>query len=259
MQTFGIELTIQNPAAEARAELAQLKAALTGIESALAGNTPRLAQGTANKPGLWQRVKAAIAPARPSTGSGRALAAGSGRVISEQARRVLAEGDPLFLDYETTGLYASQGARVVEVSVINSQGRVVFSTLVNPQRPIPAEASAVHGIFNADVDGAPTWDDIAPALRFVLEHKTVVAFPARFERKFTPQDWAINWVCAKQLTDAALDNGQGHPAGAGSLAARLRQLGLELAEEHTAAGDSLSTLRLMRRLAGISGNVELVY
>jgi len=250
MNTFGIEITVENPAAEARAELGELKALLNQVEHGL-----KAARG---KPGLWQRVKAALTP-RPSTPSTPSTGSGC-RVISEQARQVM-DGDPLFLDYETTGLNRKSD-RVVEVSVIDGRGRVLLSTLVNPQRPISPAASAVNGIFDADVADAPTWREVEPALRRLLAGRVVVAHNAEFDAKFTP--FEVNWVCSKVLANEALGKADWLDVRddwrvGGSLAARLLQLGLPAAQEHTAAGDCLSTLRLMRRLAGIPCEAELVY
>jgi len=85
-----------------------------------------------------------------------------------------------------------------------------------------------------------------------------------FEAKYTPDAWNVRWVCSKKLSDEAMgkapyveimhDRRQG-----GSLEARLWQCGLRPGPEHTAAGDCISTLRLVRYLAGDDRPVELVY
>lgn len=60
-------------------------------------------------------------------------------------------------DTETTGL--KTGSRLVEIAAIafSARGRITsrFSTLVDPDMPIPAEAQAVHGISDAMVAQAP--------------------------------------------------------------------------------------------------------
>lgn len=170
-----------------------------------------------------------------------------------EAARLL-DREPLFLDYETTGL--AQTDQVIEVAVMDRAGRVVLSTLVDPQRPIPAAASAVNGITDRDVAGAPTWDQVTPLLSELLAGRVVVAHWARFEKKFTPAATGIEWVCSKALADRVL----GKPRrGEGTLAARLAQLGLRPGPEHTAAGDCLSCLRLVKRLAGDHSPVEINY
>lgn len=68
-----------------------------------------------------------------------------------------------FFDLETTGVNVSQD-RIVEIAVIKvmTNGEVIRkSNRVNPTIPIPAESSAIHGIYDADVEGKPTFKEIA--------------------------------------------------------------------------------------------------
>ena len=64
----------------------------------------------------------------------------------------------VFFDLETTGLSVAND-RIIELAIIriSPQGDVIERVRrFNPGRPIPAEASAVHGIFEEDlVDEAP--------------------------------------------------------------------------------------------------------
>ncbi len=190
--------------------------------------------------------------------------------VARRARQVL-EQNPLFLDYETTGLRKSAQVRevdgrypttatagqhqVIEVSVIDANGRHIFHSRVNPLRPVPAKISAMNGLTNDQVANAPAWAEVAPLLRQTLAGRVVVAHNAGFEALFTPPEWGITWVCSKALADEAF--GRYHWSEAsdwrkgGSLAARLRQCGLQPGPAHTAAGDGLSALRLMRFLAGL--------
>lgn len=71
--------------------------------------------------------------------------------------------DIITFDVETTGLQPVT-ERVIELAGIRwSGGQPVdtFSSLVNPHQPVPEEASAIHGIRDADVSTSP---DIAPVL-----------------------------------------------------------------------------------------------
>ncbi|AWL12783.1 DNA-directed DNA polymerase [Saliniradius amylolyticus] len=80
----------------------------------------------------------------------------------------------LILDTETTGL--DDNAEVVEVSVIDAAtGVKVFDTLIQPFDPIPAEATAIHGITNDMVQYAPTWDEVYDLfLGLVLNHPLII-------------------------------------------------------------------------------------
>ncbi|MEI6971930.1 MAG: 3'-5' exonuclease [bacterium] len=74
------------------------------------------------------------------------------------------------LDIEATGLNA-RADRIVEICVVKMSpggGQEVHTFRVNPEVPIPAEASAVHGITNVDVVDCPTFETIAPQLNALL-------------------------------------------------------------------------------------------
>jgi DNA polymerase III subunit epsilon len=70
----------------------------------------------------------------------------------------------VFLDLETTGLSVGSD-RIVEISLLKVNVDNSTETLtkrVNPEMPIPAIVSAIHGIFNKDVASEPTFKDLAP-------------------------------------------------------------------------------------------------
>ena len=66
-------------------------------------------------------------------------------------------------DFETTGLNYSSGDRIIEIGAVEiNNGKITekFLSYVNPERTIPKEASAVSGIVDSDVMGAPTADKV---------------------------------------------------------------------------------------------------
>lgn len=72
----------------------------------------------------------------------------------------------VFFDLETTGTDPAWD-RIVEIAVlrIEPDGRSEVRTRrINPERPIPPEATAVHGIRDEDVREAPTFRQIARSL-----------------------------------------------------------------------------------------------
>ncbi len=73
----------------------------------------------------------------------------------------------IFMDLETTGVDASRD-RIVEISLVKIEvngDKQIKTRRLNPQMPIPAEASAVHGIYDADVADCPSFREIAKSLR----------------------------------------------------------------------------------------------
>ncbi len=68
-----------------------------------------------------------------------------------------------FFDLETTGVNISKD-RIVEISILKifPNGTQESKTwLVNPEMPIPAETTAVHGIDDAKVANEPTFKELA--------------------------------------------------------------------------------------------------
>lgn len=119
--------------------------------------------------------------------------------------RAWLEVDPLILDTETTGL--GDDAEVIEVSVIDARGEVLLDTLVRPSGQIPAEASAIHGITDADVATAPTWAEIHKRLAELVAGRLVIAYGADFDVRLIEQTAArheLEWQrpktgCAMRL------------------------------------------------------------
>ena len=92
----------------------------------------------------------------------------------------------IFLDTETTGFSPAKGDSIVEIAIVDEAGKTLINTLVNPQRPIPYGASAVHGITDDMVRGKPTLGQILPAVREIVSRKDVVIYNARFDVPFIP-------------------------------------------------------------------------
>jgi DNA polymerase-3 subunit epsilon len=83
-----------------------------------------------------------------------------------------------FFDLETTGTNISQD-RIVEIAVVKIMPggeRKNKYTRVNPQIPIPAEASLIHGIWDDDVKDSPTFKQIAAELAQMLEGCDLAGF-----------------------------------------------------------------------------------
>ncbi len=66
---------------------------------------------------------------------------------------------PIFYDTETTGIRSDKD-RVVEIAAYDPIGERTFVELVNPEMPIPPEASAVHRISNEMVSESPTFHKV---------------------------------------------------------------------------------------------------
>lgn len=154
------------------------------------------------------------------------------------------------LDTETTGL--SGRDRIVEISLVLLEGRKVlesFTSLVNPQMPIPHKAYEVHGIFDEDVDDAPLFDDILPNVVSFLRKGAWVAhnlpFDMRMLKNHIPhQKWPVGipTLCTMQMAKK-----RGHTSTKlQALAAHYR---IDAGTAHTAEDDAKTAGLLVHELA----------
>lgn len=95
----------------------------------------------------------------------------------------------VLIDLETTGLDKDPNVEIIEVAILNHQGQVLLDTLVKPQLPIPAVASCMNGIYDADVVDAPPFEAVYDAIASYLNGQHVVAYNDSFERNI------LNAVC----------------------------------------------------------------
>jgi len=94
--------------------------------------------------------------------------------------------DTVYLDTETTGLYPEHGARIVEIAILDDDGRPLLDTLVNPGCEIPREASDIHGITDAMVADAPVLDSLESQIDAATGGRHVVIYNAGFDTRFFP-------------------------------------------------------------------------
>lgn len=105
---------------------------------------------------------------------------------AEWARSVLADEKAVILDTETTGLEG----RIVDIAIIKTNGAVLLDTLVNPECPIPAGASNIHGITDEMVADAPKFIGVYEQIRAITEGASrVVIYNASFDTSI------LNWDC----------------------------------------------------------------
>ena len=129
--------------------------------------------------------------------------------------------------------------------------------LVRPSFPIPAEATAVHGIGDADVAAAPRFAEVAHELFGLLDGAVFVAHNAEFDLAMLQHAFAGAGIVyrpsgvactleAFRLLDAL--------APAHNLESLCERHGIALDDAHHALGDALATAELLRLLlaAGIA-------
>ena len=94
-------------------------------------------------------------------------------------------------DLETTGTLPGVD-RIVEVGAVrfvNGEVEAVFSTLVDPQRAIPAGASAVNGITDDMVAGKPKIEELLGPLTEFCGDDVLVAHNSAFDFQFLTAEY----------------------------------------------------------------------
>jgi DNA polymerase-3 subunit epsilon len=94
----------------------------------------------------------------------------------------------IVLDTETTGLDPYQGHRLVEIGCVELLNRIpsgqTFHRYVNPQRDMPAEAFAVHGLSVEFLKDKPFFAEVADDLIAFIADAPLVAHNASFDLTF---------------------------------------------------------------------------
>ncbi|GLX06584.1 3'-5' exonuclease [Microbispora sp. NBRC 16548] len=106
------------------------------------------------------------------------LSTAVGQVI-RWARECLRPGVAVVLDTETTGM----DGVIIEIAVVDAcTGETLLNTLVNPGTvPIEPGARAVHGITDAELQDAPTWQEVGPAFLQAVDGRRILAYNAPFD------------------------------------------------------------------------------
>jgi DNA polymerase III epsilon subunit-like protein len=169
----------------------------------------------------------------------------------ERARRV--GGGWVILDTETTGLDGL--AEVVQIGVLSPTGEPLLDTLVRPTRPIPPDATAIHGITNAAVAAAPSYPLVHPHLEAALRGKMVITYNANYDARLLRQTALLHrmpaiaamWQCAMERYAAYAgrwSDRHGH-----FMWQPLPRSGTRRFATHQALDDCRATLDLIQRMA----------
>jgi exodeoxyribonuclease X len=130
------------------------------------------------------------------------------RQASKGSRVNIEDALLVIIDTETTGIpregepneheMLEVGLRFVDLKQPEALG--AMSTLVAPQGPIPAEASAVHHLIGDDFIGAPPRDSVMRWLdRIIPSDAILVAHNAAYDRVFLHELGDRRWLCSYRL------------------------------------------------------------
>ncbi|MBW6491137.1 MAG: GIY-YIG nuclease family protein [Lentimicrobium sp.] len=156
------------------------------------------------------------------------------------------------IDVETTGgSFANE--RLTEIAVYLHDGNCIvdeFSTLLNPEQPIPYMITRITGINDEMVANAPRFYEVAKKIVEMTEGATFVGHNASFDYNFIKQEFkrlGYNYrrptLCTVKMSRRILPGMQSY-----SLGRLCQDLGINLENRHRAAGDALATTRLLELL-----------
>jgi DNA polymerase-3 subunit epsilon len=166
----------------------------------------------------------------------------------------------IVLDTETTGLNPQGGDRLIEIGCVELLNRIPtgreFHRYINPQRDVPPEAVAVHGLTADFLKDKPLFADVAQDfLSFIAGDALVIhnaAFDigflnAELQRASGPEVTMDRVTCTLQLARRR------HPAGPNTLDALCKRYGIDNSKrtKHSALMDSTLLAEVYIELLGV--------
>ena len=165
----------------------------------------------------------------------------------------------IVLDTETTGLDPRKGDRIVEIGCIELVNRIPsgreWHRFINPEREVPAEAEAVHGISTASLRGKPLFAEVAAGFLEFIGDDPLVIHNANFDIGFLNAELErVKFPALKfdRVVDTLMLARRKHPAGPNSLDALCKRYAIDtsIRIKHGALVDSLLLAEVYVELLG---------
>src|SRR5699024_5055213 len=110
------------------------------------------------------------------------------------------------IDLETTGHAPESDDKIIEIGMVVIKDDMIterYSSLLNPNKPIPPFISRLTGIYDADVRGQPEFSEIAPQIAENCKDCFLIAHNVAFDLGFLNREFAAN--CMKKLEKPVID------------------------------------------------------
>lgn len=140
----------------------------------------------------------------------------------------------IVLDTETTGFDPEGGDRIVEIGAVELQGHMptgrTYHQYINPERSMPEDAFAVHGLGDDFLRDKPVFAKVAHAFIDFIGDAKLVIHNAAFDMKFLNAE--LGWMNLPVLPyDRAIDTlaiaRKRFPGSPASLDALCRRFGID--------------------------------
>jgi DNA polymerase-3 subunit epsilon len=140
----------------------------------------------------------------------------------------------IILDTETTGLDPANGDRVVEIGALELLNHLptgrTFHVYINPERDMPKEAEAVHGLSASFLKDKPVFAAIAGEFIDFIGDATLVIHNASFDVAFLNAELSflrMPAILPERVVDTLHIARQKHPGSPNSLDALCRRYGID--------------------------------
>jgi DNA polymerase-3 subunit epsilon len=140
----------------------------------------------------------------------------------------------IVLDTETTGMNPETGDRIVEIGCVELLNHIptgkVLQLYINPEREVPAEAIAVHGITNEFLKDKPVFSQVYSEFLEFIKGARLVIHNAEFDMKFINyqlKDVGAPPVPWSEVTDTLALARRKFPGSPANLDALCRRFGVD--------------------------------
>lgn len=141
----------------------------------------------------------------------------------------------IVFDTETTGFEPGEGHRVIEIGCVELLNHIptgkTYHQYINPQRDVPAEAVAVHGLTEERLKDEPTFGEIiGDFIEFIGSDSKLVAHNAEFDMKFINAEFktfGFPSVDKKRVVDTLVIAREKFPGSPVNLDALCRRFGVD--------------------------------
>ena len=153
----------------------------------------------------------------------------------------------IVLDTETTGIDHAKGHRVVEIGAIELVNHIpsgkTFHSYLDPERDMPPDAEAIHGLSTQFLRGKPLFAAIAAEFLAFIGEAGLVIHNAAFDVGFLNSEFArlnVPAILPERVVDTLMLARQKHPMGPNSLDALCKRYGIDNSkrDKHGALLDS---------------------
>lgn len=165
----------------------------------------------------------------------------------------------IVLDTETTGLNPLTGDRLIEIGCVELENRMPtgreYHAFINPERDVPADAQAVHGLSTKFLKDKPVFAKVADEFLAFIGADVLVIHNATFDIGFLNAELTRLKKPALSMTrvvDTLALARRKHPAGPNSLDALCKRYGVDATSrvKHGALVDSLLLAEVYLELLG---------